>query len=123
MTILRQQVGSASEFIAVPDVSKRQAHALLQPLLRKYELKPADAAPAPDAKVSGDAPTLGNPAMRIFQPGDDILYGYQILNARQDSAQKPDIEAYVRVFRDGQEILTGEAPALEPRTLPIPNVW
>ncbi len=115
-----QQVGSASEFIEVPDVSKGKL-TLSSLLLRKYELKPADATLAPDAKVSGDAPTLGNPAMRIFQPGDDILYGYQILNARQDSAQKPDIEAYVRVFRDGQEILTGKPQPLNLEDLADPK--
>ena len=89
-----EQVGSASQFIEVPDISKGQL-TLSSLMLRKYEPKPAAGAETqPDGagNATGDKPTLGNPAMRIFQPGDDIIYGYQILNVREESNQKPDLE-------------------------------
>ena len=47
--------------------------------------------------------------MRVFAPGADILYGYQILNPQVDSNQKAQIETFSRVFRDGEEIFTGKA--------------
>ena len=52
-------------------------------------------------------PASASPAMRVFAPGDDILYGYQILNPQVDSSQKAEIETFSRVFRDGAEIFTG----------------
>jgi len=64
---------------------------------------------------------MGNPATRIFAPGDDILYGYQILNARGDANQKPDVESFSRVFRDGQEIFTGKPQPLNIADEPNPN--
>ncbi len=116
------QVGSASEFIDVPDVSKGKL-TLSSLLLRKYDAKPPDAAAAakPNENTAGDAPTLGNPATRIFQPGDQILYGFQILNAREDANQKPEIETYARVFRDGQQIHSGQPQALDVATQPDPK--
>ncbi len=136
-----EQVGSASEFIEVPDVTKGKL-TLSSLILRKYvepaketaaadakspdaktaDAKTADAKSAdgkspdsksPDAKPGSDAPTMGNPATRIFQPGDEILYGYQILNAHQEPSQQPEIEVFVRVYRDGQEIHTGKPQRLD----------
>jgi hypothetical protein len=136
-----EQVGSASQFIEVPDVSKGKL-TLSSLLLRKYEKPAADAAkpgeakpgetkpgdpkdtaaaPAATAESAADKPTLGNPAMRVFQPGDDIIYGYQILNAREEANQKPEIESFARVFRDGQEIHTGNPQPLEVASQPDPK--
>jgi VWFA-related protein len=105
------QVGSASEFIEVPDVSKGKL-TLSSLILRKYVPTPAAETAKPETKTGGDAPTLGNPATRMFAPGEDILYGYQILNARGDTNQKPEVESFARVFRDGQEIFTGKPQPL-----------
>jgi hypothetical protein len=100
-----EQVGSASEFIEIPDVSKGKL--LLSSLMLRQYQPPADTAhsQAAEAPAGGQA---GSPAMRVFGPGEDILYGYQILNARLDSSQTPRIETFSRVFRDGQEIYTGK---------------
>jgi VWFA-related protein len=111
------QVGSANEFIEVPDLSKGKL-TLSSLLLRKYDPIEAQSAPKPEAEPKpGDnagpakphASGVGTVASRIFQPGDQILYGYQILNPNQ----KPDIETSARVFRDGREIYAGKPRPLE----------
>lgn len=104
------QVGSASEFIDVPDVGKGKL-TLSSLVLHRYVEKPGAAPGQPAAPGA-----TGSPATRVFAPGDEILYGYQILNAKQEANQKPDLEAYTRLFRDGQEIFTGK-----PAAVPAPD--
>jgi hypothetical protein len=99
-----EQLGSANEFIEVPDVSKGKL--LLSSLVLHRYLPQSDAA-NPQAADAPEGQTSGSPAMRVFAPGDDILYGYQILNPQVDSNQNAQIEASSRVFRDGAEIFTG----------------
>lgn len=114
------QVGSASEFIEVPDVSKGKL-TLSSLVLRKYAPAPPADAGKPETKTGSDAPTMGNPATRIFAPGDEVLYGYQILNARGDANQKAEVESFARVFRDGREIFTGKPQPLNMSDQPDPN--
>jgi|SRR5271157_719747 len=98
------QIGSASQFIEVPDVSKGRL-ALSSITLR-------DAAGALPAPSGGDAPEsqggpenpLGTPAGRSFLPGEPVLYALQILNARTDAGKKQQLEMEARVFRDGVQI-------------------
>jgi hypothetical protein len=104
-----EQVGSASEFIEIPDVSKGKL--LLSSLILRPYQPPADAAHPETAQGEGQG--AGSPALRVFAPGEDILYGYQILNPQVDSSQKPQLEAFSRVFRDGQEIFTGKPQAID----------
>jgi len=111
-----EQLGSANEFIEIPDVAKGKL-TLSSVVLHPY-IPPADAThpqtAAPDAAhpQSADGQVTGSPAMRVFAPGEDIIYGYQILNPQLDSNQKPEIETYSRVFRDGTEIFTGKPQSL-----------
>jgi VWFA-related protein len=99
-----ERLGSANEFMEIPDVSKGKL--LLSSLvLHPYQL-PADAA-HPQAAEAAEGHTSASPAMRVFAPGEDILYGYQILNPQVDSSRKAEIETFSRVFRDGAEIFTG----------------
>jgi VWFA-related protein len=99
-----EQLGSANEFIEIPDVSKGKL--LLSSLVLRPYQPPADAA-SPQAAEAPEGHTSAGPAMRVFAPGEDILYGYQILNPQVDSNQKAQIEVSSRVFRDGLEIFAG----------------
>jgi VWFA-related protein len=99
-----EQLGSANEFIEIPDVSKGKL--LLSSLVLRPYQPPADAA-SPQAAEAPEGHTSAGPAMRVFAPGEDILYGYQILNPQVDSNQKAQIEVSSRVFRDGVEIFAG----------------
>jgi len=105
-----QQVGSANQFIEVPDVSKGMT---LSSLMVAKE--------APGSKPAGDSgegqvlqqDPKGNPAMRIFKPGDSVAYVYQVLNANTDSAKHADLEGQTRLFRDGQQVYEGKPMPLQ----------
>jgi len=117
------QVGSASQFIEVPDVSKGRL-ALSGIVLRadNQQVKTTPTAEHPEGQLEDPDPN-GTPAVRIFKPGTPIVYGYQILNAQADSARKPELEVQTRLFRDGQQVYTGTpkpmeaAPSEDPKRL------
>jgi VWFA-related protein len=97
------QIGSASQFVEVPDVAKGRL------ALSSITLRDATGAPAPSAADATAAPAapenpLGTPADRSFVPGEPVLYALQILNARTDANHHPQLEVEERVFRDGVQI-------------------
>ena len=109
-------LGSASQFIEIPDVDKGRL-ALSGIVVRSEPRESATAADADHAEghqVEEDP--QGAPAVRIFKPGTAITYAYQILNAQADAKQKPDLEVQTRLFRDGAEVYTGK-----PTPLPVEN--
>jgi VWFA-related protein len=115
-------LGSASQFIEIPDIDKGRL-ALSGIVLRNEQ--PQAAAPAgPDhaeghqvegQQVEGhqveghqvEADPQGTPAVRIFKQGTTITYGYQILNAQENANKKPDLEVQTRLFRDGEQVYAG----------------
>jgi len=99
------QIGSASQFIDVPDASKGKL-TLSSIVLREFVPTPAAGAQPPSGVVTDGSP-VGSPAVRVFTPGQELAYGYQILNAKGPSGQE-HVEAFSRVFRDGQEIFSGK---------------
>jgi hypothetical protein len=106
-------LGSASQFIEVPDIEK--GHLALSGIVLREQ--PHAAAPANSDHPEGhqeEADPQGTPAVRIFKPGTAITYGYQILNAQADSGNKPDLDVQTRLFRDGEEVYTGK-----PTRLPV----
>jgi len=109
------KVGSASQFLEVPDVSK--GHLTLSTMLMKSmpPETPAAADRAPSAAEEGqvhDADPQGSPAIRIFKPGAAILYAYQVLNAQEGPGQRPELEAHTRLYRDGTQVYEGKPMAL-----------
>ena len=107
------QVGTASQFIEVPDVSKGRL-ALSGIVLRadNPQVKAAPTGEHPEGQVEDPDPN-GTPAVRIFKPGTPLLYGYQILNAQADASKKPELEVQTRLFRDGQQVYTGTPKPME----------
>lgn len=115
-------LGSASQFIEIPDIGNGRL-ALSGIVLRNDQPRAATAA-APDHAAAPDQregnpeghqvepDPKGTPAVRIFQQGTAITYGYQVLNAQEDANKKPDLEVQTRLFRDGEEIYSGKPAAL-----------
>ena len=105
-----QQIGSASQFIEVPDLSKKLL--TLSGILMSGENDTA--APAkPQEQVApqvADYDSGSGPAVRVFKPGSKVLFGYQILNARLNDRNQPDMTLETRLFHDGKEVYAG-APA------------
>ncbi|MGA2270568.1 MAG: VWA domain-containing protein [Bryobacteraceae bacterium] len=101
-----EEVGSASQYVEVPDVGKGRL--ALSGVVVKEETP--QAGPATEEHPEGQMPEAdpnGSVAVRIFKPGVAITYGYEILNAHADSNHQPELETQTRLFRDGQQVYTG----------------
>lgn len=102
-------VGSATQFIQVPDIKKERL--LLSGLvLTKYEpdMK-KETAESEDSGVAGETAPLTDAAVRQFRIGDTVMYGYQIYNTKIDKQTKQQqLKTRLRLFRNGKEVFAGE---------------
>jgi len=100
-----EQIGSASQFIEVPDLKKDRL--TLSSILLKQD---APQHAPPTSEQSGE-PVESDPnrttAIRTFKPGASLAYTYQVLNARRDSSRQPNLEVQSRLFREGKQIYAG----------------
>ena len=93
--VASERVGSASQFIEIPDVRRDRL------------------------TLSGivlNAGGLGEkgPAMRRFRPGDRVPYQLEIYNARRGAAgQAPNLEGKIQIFRDGRMVSTLNAEGIK----------
>ncbi len=95
------QIGSASEFIEVPNLHHERI------VLSSIMLTSGagfTSVNAPTAEEDGKART-DTPAVRSFRPGESIVYVYQIL--QPEPSKDNGVEAQVRLFRDGQPVFSG----------------
>lgn len=99
-----EKVGSASQFIDIPDFEK--GHLALSGIVISSSAQVASP-DHPEGQQATDIDPQGTPAVRIFKPGAAISYGYQILNAQGDSAKTPELEVQTRLFRDGEQVYSG----------------
>jgi VWFA-related protein len=121
-----ERIGSAGQFIEVPNIGKNRLalsglivtgvdSADLQP-----DTSPAGAGATPSSTPGADADAKANTdveekdaqtsaAVRQFRRGSMLQFGYFIYNAQTDKAAgRPQPQAQVRVFRDGQEVYAGK---------------
>lgn len=106
------KVGSASQFIDVPDL-KRERLALSGVVLTAAPDEPApgaaekQAAPAPDP--------LRDATVRRFRRGSQIDFFYHVYNAKVDRATgRPRLLTQVRLFRDGRPVFEGPTNPFDP---------
>ncbi len=99
------KVGSASEFIEVPDVSRGRL-ALSGILVHGFN----GGKPGFNASEPESAPNpLESPAVRVFKPGDRLNWEVTILNARVNRVtHRPDVRLQLRLLHDGQEQYAGK---------------
>jgi VWFA-related protein len=114
-----QQLGSATQFIDVPDLSKDRL-ALSGITLGAERLQGQLTPGSAEGAVNSDDPN-GTPAVRIFKSGTGLVYVYQILNAHTDREMKPELESQVRLFRDGQQIYASMPSTLSAEKQPNPK--
>jgi hypothetical protein len=123
--IATEHVGSASQFIEVPNIGKNRL--TLSGIIisgtdpsAKTTSATADAAgktPASGAtgarggdseEVIQDMDPQAGPAVRRFHRGMILQYGYVVYNAVVDKGgARPQLQVQMRVFRDGREVFTG----------------
>jgi len=96
-------LGSANQFIEIPNLRKKRI-ALSGIVLG--ENRSVDVAKTAAGEV--EVPGNGWPA-RVFHPGTDLAYTYEVLNARRDEkTRSPEVEVQIRLLRDGKEIYLSE---------------
>jgi hypothetical protein len=105
-----QRVGSANQFIEVPDVTRNLTLSSLM-LEKETIAAKSSAADSTEGQVAQQDPK-GNPVLRTFKQGDQMAYVYQIFNA--DAQPQPGaLEVHTRIFRDGQQVYEGKPLPLQ----------
>ena len=117
------RVGSANQFIEVPDIKKERltlSGIYLAERGGARGVRPgtatgaADEAPKADGegKIDERDPQAG-PAVRRFRTGALVEYGYEVYNARLDKAtRRPQLQSQVRLFRDNRPVFVGKVVSL-----------
>jgi VWFA-related protein len=92
------KVGSASQFVRVPDLAAGRL--ALSGIALDSRL---------DAVATDTPNVMGSPALRIFRPGEPIYCGLFVYNAAGvKGPHGPQVEMRVRVLRDGKVVWRGE---------------
>jgi VWFA-related protein len=96
------QLGSASQFVEIPDVRKNKL-ALSGIVLAGDQAKPKTAADQNEGMME-DSGSNKTAAVRVFEPGTEISWAYQILNAKTDKDQQSKLQIQYRVYYEGREV-------------------
>jgi len=103
------RLGSASQFVEVPDPKGRLA--LSGIVLTGVDQRAATTAAAPATMSGGEVDPQSGPAMRRLKQGMVMEYGYLVYTGLQAAeASKPAKQQLVtrmRLFRDGKQVFTG----------------
>ncbi|MBL8203345.1 MAG: VWA domain-containing protein [Blastocatellia bacterium] len=96
-----QRLGSATQFIEVPDLKKDRLSLSGISMNGSY-----DKGGKPEAVVQA------SPVLRRMRRGMVLNYGYAVYNARLATGQRPQLTTQVKLFCDGKEVFTGKEAAL-----------
>jgi hypothetical protein len=103
------RVGSASQFVEVPDLKKNRL-ALSGIALRG--IADASQATAESPAVDQEGMDKGNaeasPAVRHFRSGMTLSYGFYVYNAHSEKGSPPQLLGQVLLFHDGKAVFTGQ---------------
>ncbi len=100
------KVGSASQFIEVPNLKKNRLTAS-SIVLDSVSASDWEVLSAPNGGNVATDP-MSDTALRKFKVGTILRYGYEIYNAKLNSAGAASITTRIRVFHDGRLILDGK---------------
>lgn len=115
-------VGSANQFIEIPDVKKKNltlsgiiftaSDSRSNPASVPAASNPAENLSAAARKQIKDHSLRGQ-AIRRFRQRQMLSYGYYIYNAKLNSNRRPQLETQLRLFRDGKLVYTGKVRTLD----------
>ena len=108
-----QRVGSASQFIEVPDIRKNQLAISGISMSGEYEK---------GGKL--EALVQASPALRRMKRGMILNYGFAIYNPKLDPSNRTNLTTQAKLFLDGQQIFVGkEAPLTTPQPAKTKRVF
>ncbi len=108
------KVGSASQFIEVPDLKKKNL-ALSQLLVRNYPIARWNELISGKNINFADERGLfiSNTSLREFKRGSVISYYYIIYNTKWDARTSPKLEVQTRLFQNGKLLMENEPEPLK----------
>lgn len=112
-----ERVGSAGQFIEVPNIGKGRLtlSGITLDEAASAQTNAAGAEPQGSAPV-GDAIAYdpqGSPALRRFRRDTVLEYGAAVYNPKRDKATgRPSLKTQVLIFRDGQQVFAGQPQTL-----------
>jgi VWFA-related protein len=109
-----ERVGSASQFIEVPDLKKNRlalsgivVKGISSQAFQKFGSGLVDKPDTDDSVDESDPQSSAS--LRQFKEGTVMVYGIVIYNAQlEKSAGKPQLQTQVKVFLNGKEVFTGK---------------
>ena len=115
-----QKVGSANQFIEVPNLKKNRltvSGLVLENMTaaqwqRSFANSPT-AANKPNDKVENTIDPVAATSLRRFKRGTVLRYGYEVYNAKIAAGQQPSLTTQLRMFRDGKMIFEGKQIPLD----------
>jgi VWFA-related protein len=111
-----ERVGSASQFIEVPNIGKNRL-TISGIILNGRDPSAKPAAATPNAQASNEEENVdpqAGPAVRRFRRGMVMSYAYVIYNATLDKTTgRPRLQTQIRAFRDGKEVFTGRVQTFD----------
>jgi VWFA-related protein len=116
------RVGSATQFIDVPDFKKDRlttSGLLLKgmPLDQYSKTLATTAFSGSGDNAAQETDPRATTAVRQFRSGTALVYAFMIYNAKIDKATgKPQLKTQVRLFRDGEMIFSGNDTPFDPAT-------
>jgi VWFA-related protein len=112
-----QRVGSASQFVEVPDIKKDRL--VLSSLVlsgsdprRKKSSESAEAGTSSAEAGEQVEDTTNSAAVRRFHIGSILNYGVAIYNAKVKNGVPPQVQTQVRMFREGSPVFAGKEQIL-----------
>lgn len=105
------KVGSASQFITIPDLKKERL-TISGIVLENLTLANWQVANDPNAK-SPETDPMTDTSVRRFARGTILRYGFEIYNAKLDESNRPNLTTQMRVYRERKLILDGKATPLD----------
>jgi VWFA-related protein len=118
------KVGSANQFIEVPDIKKDHltlSGIVLENLTEQQWKDLTLKTSMPEtASVRGTNP-LADTSLRRFKRGTVLRYSVEIYNAKLGKGQKMQLQTQIRVFRDGKILQSSEPKPLDLEGQPDPN--
>lgn len=109
-----QKIGSANQFISVPDISKGRLGLSGISIAAAESNGNAAAGVNTNAAQQAELETQFGPAARRLRQEMFLDYGYIIYNAQLDKTTgKPQVTTQIRLLRDGKVIFTGKVTPID----------
>jgi VWFA-related protein len=103
-----EKVGSANQFLEVPDLKKNRLTlsgvGLESMTFEDWERRNNATS---TTRSSGDP--LTDTSLRQYKKGSVLTYGFAIFNAKTDAAKQPNLSSKTRLFKDGKIVFEGKS--------------